>query len=215
MRIFGEHGLRTQFIHVGEKKIHVVENSEGTFTYRRDNVRVKILGGMHLSILPAPAKGYGVRFLMVKLEPSVAVPPTSIVKGYLEAPIDVKVLLGGTEIDRFTPCREKYALYGEDNVGVIARYAVSQFFSKKPNPTCALIPLLIKNEDESWFHLRRLVFPIGNCPMFYHRDEAYYPQMIVHLKKIPFIVNTGNPPDGTLNVVGTPRRIVTFSMRWL
>ncbi|WP_456423734.1 DUF432 domain-containing protein [Thermococcus sp.] len=213
MRIFGEHGLRTQFIHVGEKKIHVVENSEGTFTYRRDNVRVKILGGMRLSILPAPAEGYGVRFLMVKLKETLAIPPGETVHGYLSAPVDVIVKAGDTIIDRFILGKEKYALYGEHSIGVITRYHLSGFYKDEPD-SLGVIKLVVRNPTKDWRLVKRIVIPIRNSVMFYSEEKAYYPLVILTTKEPYEVNNTGNPPDGRLKATHETEPLPNFRMRW-
>ena len=211
--MFGEHELRTQFIRVGEKKIHIIENPDGTFLYRRDDVRVIIAGGDGLKVLPAPAEGYGVRFLMIRLSTKVAVPPRKSITGYLSAPIDVTVRSGNTEIDRFPLGREKYALYGDAAQGVIARYHVSEFSTGEPE-SVGVLKLVIKNPTNDWKLVERVVVPIKNSAMFYTPEKAYYPLVILTTREPYEVNNTGNPPDGTLKETHRAEPIPNFRMRW-
>ena len=212
--MFGEYPLRTQFIKILDKKIHLVEQSDETVLYRRDDVRVLIKKSQEkLVILPAPAEGYGVKFLMVKMAKRIAVPPHERMTGYLSAPIDISVRTGSVEIDRFVVGREKYALYGEKTVGVIARYHVSDF-SERPPESPGIIKLIISNPTEEWKLVDRVVFPIRNSVMFYSEDRAYYPLIILTTKEIYEVNNTGNPPDGTLKPTHEAEPLPNFRMRW-
>jgi hypothetical protein len=213
MKTFGEHELRTKFIHVGEKKLHIVENPDGTFTYRRDGVRVRIIDGGRLFVLPAPAEGYGVKFLMLRLLERLAVPPGETFHGYLSAPIDVVVKAGGTIIDRFVIGREKYALYGEHSIGVVARYHRSCFHGKEPD-SLGVIKLAVRNPTREWKLVERVVIPIRNSVMFYSDEKAYYPLIILTTKEPYEVNNTGNPPDGRLKATHRAEPLPNFRMRW-
>ncbi|NJE61505.1 DUF432 domain-containing protein [Thermococcus sp. 21S7] len=212
--MFGEHRLKTQFIKIIDKKIHLVESSGDTVLYRRDDVSVLIKrGDGNLLVLPAPAEGYGVKFLMVKLSERIAVPPGEKLTGYLSAPIDISVRSGDVEIDRFVVGREKYALYGEKTIGVIARYHVSDFHEKIPDSP-GIVKLIINNPTESWKLVEKIVFPIRNSVMFYSEDRAYYPLIILTTREIYEVNNTGNPPDGTLKPTHEAEPLPNFRMRW-
>ncbi|NJE00753.1 DUF432 domain-containing protein [Thermococcus sp. JdF3] len=212
--MFGEHELKTQFIKIMDKKIHLVEDSGDKILYRRDGVRILIKRGRgKFLILPAPAEGYGVKFLCIRLSERIAVPPKERLVGYLSAPIDISVRSGDLEIDRFTVGREKYTLYGEKTVGVIARYHESDFHEKPPDSP-GIVKLVIHNPTESWKLVERIVFPIRNSVMFYEEDRAYYPLIILLTKDIYEVNNTGNPPDGTLKPTHEAEPLPNFRMRW-
>ena len=213
--MFGEHELKTQFIKILDKKIHLVEESEDTVLYRREGVKVLIKKGGtgKLSVLPAPAEGYGVKFLMIRLAEKTAIPPGESVSGYLSAPIDVSVRAGGVEIDRFVVGREKYALYGEKTIGVIARYHVSEFHRQVPD-SIGVLKLIINNPTDEWKVVERVVLPIRNSVMFYSREKAYYPLVILTTKEPYEVNNTGNPPDGTLKPTHRSEPLPNFRMRW-
>ncbi|ASJ08468.1 hypothetical protein A3L11_04165 [Thermococcus siculi] len=212
--MFGEYELKTQFIKIIDKKIHLVEESGDRILYRRDGVKVLIKKKTgKLLVLPAPAEGYGVKFLMVRLAEKIAVPPGERLMGYLSAPIDISVRAGDIEIDRFVVGREKYALYGEKTVGVITRYHVSDFHSTIPD-TPGVIKLIISNPTEEWKLVERVVFPIRNSVMFYSEDKAYYPLVILTTKETYEVNNTGNPPDGTLKPTHVSEPLPNFRMRW-
>ncbi|AFL94935.1 hypothetical protein CL1_0730 [Thermococcus cleftensis] len=213
--MFGEHELRTQFIKIIDKKIHLVEESENWILYRREGVQVLIKKGKgKFLILPAPAEGYGVKFLMIRLSERIAIPPKERIVGYLSAPIDISIRSGDLEIDRFTVGREKYSLYGEKTVGVIARYHESDFYESIPDSP-AVVKLVIYNPTESWKMVERVVFPIRNSVMFYSEERAYYPLIILLTKEIYEVNNTGNPPDGTLRQTHRAEPLPNFRMRWL
>ena len=213
MKTFGEHELKTKFIHVGNKKIHIIENSDGVFTYKRDDVVVRILQGRKLSVLPAPAEGYGVGFLMIRLRERLTVPPGETVHGYLSAPIDVVSKTGNTTIDRFVVGKEKYALYGEHSIGVIARYHVSPFYGDEPD-SLGVVKLIIRNPTKDWRLVERVVIPIKNSVMFYSEEKAYYPLVILTTKEPYEVNNTGNPPDGRLEATHKAEPMPNFRMRW-
>ena len=210
---FGTHGLDGEMsITVGNRTINLRKSGEG-YGYEREDRRVSLVDAESLEILPYPAIGYGVRFLMLRLRADLVVPPGDSLTGYLSAPVDVSVRVGDVEIDRFTVCREKYALYGKDNVGVITRYWVTSFSRDEPEPLGAM-KVVVRNPTERWGRLDRIVVPIANSPMFYSPDRAYYPLVIVTLREFPEVNNTGNPPDGTLKRAGEDRIIPNFLMRW-
>ncbi len=212
--MFGVHELRTQFIKIGDIKIHLVEESEERILYRRDDIRVLLHKGEgDFKILPAPAVGYGVKFLMVKLLQKIAVPPEETISGFLSAPVDVEVKVGSLTIDRFVAGREKYALYGQETMGVIARYHVSEFTEKEPD-SIGVLRIMVENPTDEWKMVERIVVPIWNSVMFYSKEKAYYPLVILTTKGIYEVNNTGNPPDGRLTATQTAEPIPNFKMRW-
>ncbi len=210
---FGTHGFdEERSITVGGRLIKLHEVEKG-YLYERGDRRVLLTDDVPLRVLPYPAVGYGVRFLMLKFGEDLVVPPGSDVTGYLSAPVDVSVRVGDVEIDRFTVCREKYALYGKDNVGVIARYWVTSLSKDEPD-SLGVMKVVVRNPTENWKSLDRIVVPIASSPMFHSPHKAYYPLVIITLREFPEINNTGNPPDGTLERVGENRIIPNFIMRW-
>jgi len=212
--MFGEYELKTQFIKIVDKKIHLVENPDDTVLYRRDGVKVLIKKGDEgLLVLPAPAEGYGVKFLMVKLSERIAIPPRERLIGYLSAPIDITVKSGNIEIDRFVIGREKYALYGEKTIGIIARHHVSPFYREVPD-SIGVVKLIVDNPTDEWKMVERVVFPIRNSVMFYSKERAYYPLIILTTKEVYEVNNTGNPPDGTLKPTHEAEPLPNFRMRW-
>ncbi|WP_457741499.1 DUF432 domain-containing protein [Thermococcus sp.] len=213
MRTFGEFKLKTMFINVLNRRIQIIENPDGTFLYRRDETSVLLPKRGTLKILPAPAEGYGVKFLMVRFKPEVALPPEEVVTGYTTAPVDVVVKSGNTLIDRFVIGREKYALYGERTIGVIARYHVGEFTSKEPDEI-GIIKLVLRNPTSDWKLVGKVVIPIRNSVMFYSDTKAYYPLIILTTKEPYEVNNTGNPPDGMLKPTHRAEPLPNFRMRW-
>ncbi|NJE05822.1 DUF432 domain-containing protein [Thermococcus sp. M36] len=212
--MFGEHELRTKFIKVVDRKIHLVERPGGTVLYRRDDVRVLIKrGDESLMVLPAPAEGYGVGFLMIKLREKIALPPRERITGYLTAPIDITIRSGDTEIDRFVVGKEKYALYGRITSGVIARYHTSGFYTEVPEAP-GVVKLVIDNPTEKWKLVEKVVIPIKGSTMFYSREKAYYPLVVLTTREPYEVNNTGNPPDGTLRKTHEAEPVPNFRMRW-
>ncbi|ANF22728.1 DUF432 domain-containing protein [Thermococcus piezophilus] len=212
--MFGEHELKTQFIKILNKKIHLVEMPGDKILYKRDNVRVLIKRGKGaFNVLPSPATGYGVKFLMVKFSSRLSIPPKERLTGYLSTPIDIEVKSGDVMIDRFVIGREKYALYGQDNVGVIARYHVSEFLERTPDEL-GVIKLVINNPTDEWKLVDKIVIPIRNSVMFYSPERAYYPLVILTTKEPYEVNNTGNPPDGTLKATHRAEPLPNFKMRW-
>lgn len=76
--------------------------------------------------------GYGVKLLMIKFRDPLVIPPKDAVAGFVEAPIEVDVKIGDLTIDHFILGKEKYALYGAIEAGVICRYQVSPFYTEEP-----------------------------------------------------------------------------------
>ena len=213
--MFGEHELKTQFIKVGDKKIHLLEESESLVRYRREEVeRIIKNNGEKLKILPAPATGYGVRLLMVKLKEPLVVPPHDFLTGFIEAPIEIDVKVGELTVDHFIVGREKYALYGTLEAGVICRYHVSLFYAKEPD-SIGVAKLTVSNLSPEWKSLDGIVVPIGGTSMYYESTRAYYPLLIVTIKNhSPGVNNTGKAPKEGLNMVGEGLSLPNFLMRW-
>ncbi|ASJ03908.1 DUF432 domain-containing protein [Thermococcus barossii] len=213
--MFGEHELKTQFIKIGEKKVHIVEEKGDVFKYRRDDVEVMFKGaGNKLEILPAPATGYGVKLLMIDFGESVVVPPGEKMEFFLSAPVEVDVRLGDVTIDHFNLSREKYALYGTPEVGAIARYWRSRLYISEPNET-GVVKVHINNGSKRWWELDHLVIYLKDTVMYYSEERAYYPLIIVEFKTgVPEINNTGEPPKEGLKPTKEPLPLPNFVMRW-
>ena len=213
--MFGEHELRTKFIKIGDKRIHLLEEKGGIVRYRRDDVELLIKrGSERLGVFPAPAMGYGVKFLMIKFKSPLVVPPRDSVSGFVEAPIEVDVRLGDTSVDRFAVGTEKYALYGAIEAGFIARYQITPFYVEEPD-SLGVAKLIIVNPTGEWKSLERVVFPIANSTMYYSSEKGYYPLLVVTMKNhLPEVNNTGKPPKEDLNVIGEQEALPNLLMRW-
>ncbi|WP_048151091.1 DUF432 domain-containing protein [Palaeococcus ferrophilus] len=213
--MFGEHELRTQFIKIADTKIHLLEERGGLLRYRRDDVeRLIKVSGEKLKILPAPAEGYGVRLLMIKLKSPIALPPRESIDGFVSAPVEVSVKIGNLQVDRFIPGKEKYALYGTLEAGVICRYHVSDFDTREPD-SIGVARVRMSNPSNEWKSIERIVVPIRGTTMYYTAERAYYPLLIVVLKNhMPEVNNTGKPPVDGLEAVGESHSLPNFMMRW-
>lgn len=213
--MFGEHRLKTQFIKIADRKIHLVEDRGGLVRYRRDSIERLIKGtDVVLRLLPAPAVGYGVSLLTVKLKEEVVVPPRGSLSGFLDVPVEVEVKVGNLSIDHFIVGREKYALYGPIENGVITRYHVSPFYVDEPE-TMGITKVILSNPTKEWKDLDRVVLPIGGSTMYYNGDRAYYPLILITLKyHSPEVNNTGKAPREGLFRVGNGTPLPNFPMRW-
>ncbi|WP_297418135.1 DUF432 domain-containing protein [Thermococcus sp.] len=213
--MFGEYQLRTQFVKVGDTKIHMLEETEELIKYRRDNVRVilkKSRGGFR--IVPAPAEGYGVKLLLIDFEERIMIPPRETLYFYLTAPIEAEVLLGDTVVDRFQISCEKYALYGTPEIGAIARYWRSGVYASEPESP-GLIRIMITNKTNKWMEMDHVVVYIAGTVMFYSYYRAYYPLVKVEFKSdVPEVNNTGEPPREGLTPSKKPLPLPNFLMRW-
>jgi len=214
--MFGEHELKTQFIRVGEKKIHLVEEKPGVFRYRRDDVEVLFKkDGNRLHILPSPATGFGVKLLMIDFGERVVIPPGDELEFFLSAPVEVDVRLGDALIDHFDISREKYALYGTPEVGAIARYWKSAPQVSEPVDAIGVVKLKVVNGSKRWRELDHVLIYLKDSVMCYSKDKAYYPLIIVNVKtEIPEINNTGKPPKDGLTPTKEPLPLPNFVMRW-
>ncbi|WP_175060190.1 DUF432 domain-containing protein [Thermococcus sp. 2319x1] len=213
--MFGEHELKTQFIRIADKKIHLLEEKGDIIRYRRENVEKLIKNsGEKLKVLPSPALGYGVRLLMVKFKELVVIPPQDSITGFVEAPVEIDVKVGGLTIDHFIAGKEKYALYGTLEAGVICRYHVSPFYMEEPN-SIGVAKLIVSNPSPEWKSLERVVIPIRGTSMYYEGTKAYYPLLVVTIKNgIPEVNNTGRPPKDGLRAVGEGLSLPNFLVRW-
>jgi hypothetical protein len=213
--MFGEHELKTQFIKIADKKIHLLEEKGGIIRYRRENVEKLIKNsGEKLKVLPSPALGYGVRLLMVKFKEPVVIPPQDSITGFVEAPVEIDVKVGDLTIDHFIVGKEKYALYGTLEAGVICRYHVSSFYTEEPE-SIGVAKLIVSNPSPEWKSLERVVIPIRGTSMYYESTKAYYPLLVVTIKNHnPEVNNTGKAPKEELNVVGEGLSLPNFLMRW-
>jgi len=213
--MFGEHELKTQFIKIADKKIHLLEEKGGIIRYRRENVEKLIKNsGEKLKVLPSPALGYGVRLLMVKFKEPVVIPPQDSITGFDEAPVEIDVKVGDLTIDHFIVGKEKYALYGTLEAGVICRYHVSSFYTEEPE-SIGVAKLIVSNPSPEWKSLERVVIPIRGTSMYYESTKAYYPLLVVTIKNHnPEVNNTGKAPKEGLNTVGEGLSLPNFLMRW-
>jgi len=212
--MFGEYELKTGFIKVWDKKIHLIEETDEIVIYHRDDVKRIIKKAGKLKILPSPAIGYGVRYLMVKLNEPVAVPPKDSIAGYIEAPVEVEIRVGDLTIDHFILGKEKYALYGTTDVGVITRYHRSKFYIVEPSSP-GIAKVIIDNPSKEWKMIDGIVFPIKDSVMFYTKDKAYYPLLVVTLEdSVPEVNNTGKPPKEGLTPTREELSLPNFLMRW-
>ncbi|RLF91527.1 hypothetical protein DRN82_02060 [Thermococci archaeon] len=206
--MFGKIKLAQGSISIGDQIINIKKTGEW-FEYLRGNVRKKIIGDI-LQILPAPAKGYGVKLMMVRLEEEIVIAPGSRVEGFLTVPVEVSVRAGEVEVDRFSLGREKYALYGTLERGVIVRYSRGSL-QEKPNGI-GVLKVRIINKGTSWGKVDRIVFPLLDV-MYYTKDRAFYPLVEVIVDKGIEAINTGEPPMDGLSVVGELKKL-SFKMRW-
>ncbi|USH00517.1 DUF432 domain-containing protein [Thermococcus argininiproducens] len=213
--MFEEHELKTKFIRIAGRKIHLLEDKGGVIRYRRDNVERLIKNsGEKLRILPSPATGYGVKLLMIKFKEPVVLPPQDSLIGFVEAPIEIDVKVGNLTIDHFILGREKYALYGTLESGIISRYHISPFYLEEPD-SLGVAKLIVSNPSTEWKSLDRVVIPIKGTPMYYKDKKAYYPLIVITIKDhIPEVNNTGRPPKEGLNSVGIELALPNFLMRW-
>ena len=213
--MFGEYKLRTQFIKIGDVKIHIVDEGGDLFRYRRGDVSVLLKRGEgKFEVVPAPAEGYGVKILLIDFEDRILIPPKEEVGFYLSAPVEAEVRLGETVIDRFHVSREKYALYGTPEVGAIARYWTSKVYPSEPDSTCVLRVSVI-NGTAKWREMDHIVVYIRDSVMFYSGERAYYPLVMVEFKSdVPEVNNTGKPPKEGLKPSKEPLPLPNFLMRW-
>jgi hypothetical protein len=213
--MFGEHELKTQFIKIADKKIHLLEDKGGILRYRREDFEAIIKNnGEKLRVLPSPALGYGVRLLMIKFREPLVIPPQDSITGFVEAPVEVDVKVGDLTVDHFIVGKEKYALYGAIEAGVICRYQVSSFYTEEPN-SIGVAKLIVSNPSSEWKSLERVVVPIKGTSMYYESAKAYYPFLVVTIKNHnPEVNNTGKPPKEGLDAVGKGLSLPNFRMRW-
>lgn len=213
--MFGEHELKTQFIKIGDKKIHLLEDRGNIVRYRRDDVERLIKKGEDkLRVLPAPPLGYGVRLLMIKFKEPLVIPPQDSLTGFFEAPVEIDVKVGDLTIDHFIVGKEKYALYGTLEAGVICRYHVSSFYTEEPE-SIGVAKLIVSNPSSEWKSLERVVIPIRGTSMYYESTKAYYPLLVVTIKNHnPEVNNTGKAPKEGPNAVGEGLALPNFLMRW-
>lgn len=212
--MFGDIELKAQRFSVGNYQIELEEKGD-VIIYKRNEVRRIIKKGEETpKILPSPAVGYGVNLMMLRLKEPIVVPPKNVLKGFVEAPVEVDVKVGELVIDHFNIGREKYALYGTVDAGVITRYYVSDFHLKEPE-ALGTAKIIVSNPLKDWKMLERIVFPVKNSVMFYSNDRAYYPLLAVTIKgNIIEVNNTGKPPKKGLNATMELLSLPNFLMRW-
>ncbi|AEC51866.1 hypothetical protein PNA2_0950 [Pyrococcus sp. NA2] len=206
--MFGDIKLDNVEVKVGDQIVRI-EKMGGYFLYSRGDVE-RIIVGDKLSILPAPARGYGVRLMMIRLEKPIAIAPGKVIKGFFDVPIEVSVKVGESEIDRFSIGREKYALYGTLESGVIVRY--SRGVLKDEPVSIGNVRVVVINKGEDWGFIERIVFPMLDL-MYYSQERAFYPLVRVEIEEDVNVVNTGEPPLPNLKSTGKENS-VRFRMRW-
>ena len=212
--MFGKYELKTQFIKVHGVKIHIVEEKPNLFRYRRKDTRILIKNGGEIEVVPAPAEGYGVKLLMIDFTEKIVIPPGESLSFYLEAPVEVQVLINGKEIDRFQVFREKYALYGTPQLGAIARYWKSEVYNSVPD-TIGVLKVILTNKGKELQELDHIVVFIKSSVMYYNENKAFYPLISVEFRSdLPEVNNTGKPPEDGLIPTKKETSLPNFLMRW-
>ncbi|HII61087.1 TPA: DUF432 domain-containing protein [Pyrococcus horikoshii] len=206
--MFGKIKLTNLEIKMGNELISIKEEGDYFLYLRRDVERVIV--GDYLQILPAPARGYGVKLMMVKLKRPIALAPGKSIEGFIQVPVEVSVKVGDSEIDRFGIGREKYALYGTLENGVIVRYCTG-YIGNEPNGLGNL-KVKIVNKGEDWGFIDRIVFPMLDL-MYYSKDKAFYPLIRVEIQEDINVINTGEAPLPNLVSTGEEKSL-RFRMRW-
>ncbi len=167
-------------IHDNELMVEKISKGviEYTRKYRGEAVVSRILyHATRLELLPMypvmlPKKF--TTYILVKLEKPVAVPPRREVDIYIKIPVDTAVYAYGPlhrflVIDVFTHHRIKYYLYGPPDRGVVARYAYSKVYVKKPETEFgeALAYIHIRNRYISWVEVGQVLLDAQILKLYY------------------------------------------------
>ncbi len=113
-------------------------------------------------------------YIMVYLEEKLHVPTRDELDIYIKIPVDLAVYAVGiyhkfSLVDVFSITRIKYCLYGPPDRGIIARYAVSKIYFRKPvvKPGEAIVKIHIRNKYDSWVEIGKILLDAQILKLYY------------------------------------------------
>ncbi len=194
------YGVFKESIRIGEHKIKIQKRKTGVVEYKRsigeEIVASKIvLSPTRFELLPfypvfLPKKI--TTYILVYLAEEIDVPPRKELDLYIKIPVDTAIYAyyqphRFTIIDIFTENRVKYCLYGPPDRGIIARYAESNLFFKKPECVRgeAIVPLHIRNRLDSWTIIGKILLD-SQILKLYYENETWH----AYTQHISMVVNS-------------------------
>ena len=127
--------------------------------------------------------------LMIEFEKPYIIEPYIEDTFYLKFPVEIGVFLVDKKdverIDIFTKVKQKYALYGSPEHGILCRWWKSDIYREKPDVEKleeGIIRIDIKNNYKEWVEIKKLVFRAFDMKIFYN-EYAYMHAYINVLKK--------------------------------
>ncbi len=113
-------------------------------------------------------------YIMVYLDQYIHVPSRGELEVYIKIPVDLAVYAFGrlhrfTIVDVLNINPIKYCLYGPPDRGVIARYARSRIFLRRPSikPGEAVAKITIRNKHDTWVEIGRILLDAQILKLYY------------------------------------------------
>lgn len=153
-------------VKIGNYVVKLEKKDDNTYCYSRTGEEANInklvvtpeavnIRPVHPISVPQPLTNY----IYVKLQEPVNLPPNGEIWGYIKIPVDIGICINVEDdsnlIDVFPVKKVKYALYGQSDAGVIARFNISKFSTQKPDEDTveageAVAQISIENGVNQW-----------------------------------------------------------------
>ncbi len=187
--MFGEYKLSGElFIEKHGLKISVKETTKGIFKYYRcfqniSTIKTVVSENPYLGIYPLPPIGlrpFTVEHVYLKLRSPITLSPNKKTEIYFKAPANIGVTVLENEkhiiIDNISLVKEKYALYGPIESGVLCRFYVTDAYNKEPLITLseAVVKAKVINESNNFIEISKLIIPVSGAKLFYSSEQVYY-----------------------------------------
>ena len=187
--MFGKYEVRNKLLIKKDMlEINISRIAENVFKYYRkygDNRLSKkiVVKEVNLGIYPLPPlnqKYFISNTIYLRLKSTVTLSPKEKATVYFKAPIDIGVVLYkdnvNTIIDRVTLTREKYAIYGPVENGLICRFYITDVYHEEPEITMgeAVVKVEIDNVSNYFIELSKIVIPVAGINIFYKGERAHY-----------------------------------------
>jgi hypothetical protein len=190
--LYGKYPLEKRMEFVFKEEKVIVEKSYGdTYLYQREKEgRIRSTqnfsskkGKVNLAIYPVrpiQVPQLLAHNIMIKLDPSLSLPPGSREKHFLTMPIEIGVFVTGGKndyymIDVFSLIRPKFALYGQPDRGYICNIHKSGINSKESDIPfeSGVVIMRFKNLSNQWVTINKIVMDAYMMDYYLKGDSVY------------------------------------------
>ncbi len=155
--------------------IEIIEG-EGRYIYKRNDIE-KIIPGKDITFDLFPVSSSGIaNYIQLSLKNPIVISPRDTTTFTITAPYDLQVRAlknrKWTSIDTIHIQKEKYALYGPVEKGMLCRYFKSDSNEEKDT---AIVHIQVENETETWQEVSKIVFSADI--ELYEDEKIHYPPL--------------------------------------